>query len=382
MTHRDRLLRVIAGELPDRVPVAPDFSNMIPAKLTGLPYWDLYLYKKIPIWKAYIDAAKYFGIDSLMDGYCPVEFDDIYLDPPDERETAVVFRSSERIVTQKYLKHLDGRIDWDGKVDVYYVDNPPTEGLAPHKAGLPDIPDRWEPLSDVCEQPRGEALLRVLKREMGDTGLVGVFSGTSLLLHNEEEIYDYYDDPAPFEEKRDRMLEYFLRKLDRLASMPPDARPDFICTGGSGSLIFQTPEIFMQLGYPIVKAITKRAKEYGFPTHIHSCGPETKLLEMCEDTDLTIIDPLEVPPMGDCNLRSLKQRFGARYVLKGNLHTTEVMLKGTPEQVMEASRRAIEDAGEGGRFILSTGDQCGRDTPFENIFAMIEAVEKYGRYDR
>ena len=382
MTHRDRLLRVIAGELPDRVPVAPDFSNMIPAKLTGLPYWDLYLYKKIPIWKAYIDAAKYFGIDSLMDGYCPVEFDDIYLDPPDERETAVVFRSSERIVTQKYLKHLDGRIDWDGKVDVYYVDNPPTEGLAPHKAGLPDIPDLWEPLSDVCDQPRGEALLRVLNREMGDTGLVGVFSGTSLLLHNEEEIYDYYDDPAPFEEKRDRMLEYFLRKLDRLASMPPDARPDFICTGGSGSLIFQTPEIFMQLGYPIVKAITKRAKEYGFPTHIHSCGPETKLLEMCEDTDLTIIDPLEVPPMGDCNLRSLKQRFGARYVLKGNLHTTEVMLKGTPEQVMEASRRAIEDAGEGGRFILSTGDQCGRDTPFENIFAMIEAVEKYGRYDR
>ena len=86
--------------------------------------------------------------------------------------------------------------------------------------------------------------------------------------------------------------------------------------------------------------------------------------------------------MGDCNLRDLKKRFGARYVLKGNLHTTEVMLKGTPEQVTEASCRAIEDAGEGGRFILSTGDQCGRDTPFENIFAMIEAAEKYGRYDR
>lgn len=381
MTHRERLLKVIAGELPDRVPVAPDFSNMIPAKLTGLPFWDLYLYQKIPIWKAYIDAAKYFGIDSLMDGYCPVEFDDIYLDKPDDRKRAIVYRSDDRIVTQRYIKHLDGRMEWDGKVDVYYIDNPPTEGLLPESIRLPKIPDRWEPLMGVCEQPRGEALLRLVKKEMGDTGLVGIVAGTSILLHNENDIFDYYDDPAPFEEKRDRMLDYFLRKLDRLASMPEDARPDFICTGGSGTLVFQTPEIFMNLGYPIVRAVTKKAKEYGFPSHVHSCGRETMLLEMCEDTDLTIIDPLEIPPMGDCNLKELKKRFGSRYVLKGNLHTTNVMLKGTPEQVMEASRKAIEDAAEGGRFILSTGDQCGRDTPFENIFAMIEAAEKYGRYD-
>ena len=26
MTHRERLLRVIAGELPDKMPVAPDFQ--------------------------------------------------------------------------------------------------------------------------------------------------------------------------------------------------------------------------------------------------------------------------------------------------------------------------------------------------------------------
>ena len=30
------------------MPVAPDISNMIPAKLTGLPFWDLYLYEKNP----------------------------------------------------------------------------------------------------------------------------------------------------------------------------------------------------------------------------------------------------------------------------------------------------------------------------------------------
>ena len=64
----------------------------------------------------------------------------------------------------------------------------------------------------------------------------------------------------------------------------------------------------------------------------------------------------------------------------GNIHTTEVMLFGTPEQVREACRKAIDDAAAGGGFILSTGDQCGRDTPHENIRAMVETAREYGKY--
>jgi uroporphyrinogen decarboxylase len=56
------------------------------------------------------------------------------------------------------------------------------------------------------------------------------------------------------------------------------------------------------------------------------------------------------------------------------------MLRGSRQDVLDASRRAIEDAADGGGFILSTGDQCGRDTPDENILAMVEAVERWGRY--
>ena len=44
MTSRERLMRVLKGEIPDHVPVAPDTSNMIPARLTGKPFWDIYLY--------------------------------------------------------------------------------------------------------------------------------------------------------------------------------------------------------------------------------------------------------------------------------------------------------------------------------------------------
>ena len=98
MNHRERLLATLRGEIPDCVPVAPDFSNMIPARLTGKPFWDLYLYNDPPIWEAYIACAKHFDIDSLMDGYFPLAF-------PEERADAgwerfIVFRSPERMVTQ------------------------------------------------------------------------------------------------------------------------------------------------------------------------------------------------------------------------------------------------------------------------------------------
>ena len=115
---------------------------------------------------------------------------------------------------------------------------------------------------------------------------------------------------------------------------------------------------------------------------VHSCGKQQHMLEVCAgQTDLNCINPLEPPPMGDVTLRQAKRLVsGTDLTLMGNLHTTDMMLLGSPEDVRSASRRAIEDAGRDGGFILSTGDQCGWDTPDENISAMVEAAERYGTY--
>ena len=378
MTPRERLLTVLNRGIPDHVPAAPDTSNMIPAKLTGKPFWELYLYQDPPIWKAYLDCVKYFGFDSLMDGYVPIDFDDLMLHPADESRPVIVYRDDGRIVTQN-LKQAGGKNFWAGRVNVYYRSDPPTWDIAPSLIRLPKEPSSYEEIGDVRQWPTGGELLSLVKREMGEMGLVGVFCGTSKLLNSEEDIYDYYDDPDKYVERRDILLEHSEKKFHRLMSLPD--KPDFICVGGSGTLIHQTPEIFRELGLPIVKRITALAKDAGVPAHVHSCGPEKLLVKiMAEETDLTVIDPLEIPPMGDCDLAELKKAYGGRLVLKGNLHTTEVMLNGTRDEVIEASKRAIDAAACGGGFILSTGDQCGRDTPEENIFAMIETAKTYGRY--
>jgi uroporphyrinogen decarboxylase len=64
----------------------------------------------------------------------------------------------------------------------------------------------------------------------------------------------------------------------------------------------------------------------------------------------------------------------------GNLHTTEVMLRGSVKDIRRESLKAIRAAGENGGFILSTGDQCGRDTPDANVREMVNVVNEFGAY--
>jgi hypothetical protein len=45
-------------EVPDCVPACPDISNMVPARLTGKPFWDIYVYQDPPLWKAHVEETR------------------------------------------------------------------------------------------------------------------------------------------------------------------------------------------------------------------------------------------------------------------------------------------------------------------------------------
>ena len=159
-----------------------------------------------------------------------------------------------------------------------------------------------------------------------------------------------------------------------------DDKPDVLRRGGWGSLTLANPQLVKKYAIPTIRKITKMCREAGIPSMLHSCGKSMAFLQMLyEETDLNCINPLEEPPMGDVNLAEVKKLYGDRLCLMGNLNTTR-MLFMTAEETADACRRAIDAAGQGGGFILSTGDQLGRDTPDENIFAMVDTARTYGRY--
>jgi uroporphyrinogen decarboxylase len=376
MTSRERLLAVLHGRMPDCVPCCPDISNMVPCRLTGKPFWQIYACQDPPLWKAHIDALKHFDIDGGFEMYDFVG--GVFPSEPSSWERRIVKRLDDGGFIVGWADRDTGK--WGPTVTVFTADTPPRGNIDPRALGLPAVPTEWEPMPEAKKWPTGLELWKLVREEMGDQGVVGFGSGGgTLALHGPEDIYAYYEDPKPFRDSVAERLAAVEAQIKRVASLAP--RPDFLLCGGSGTLIWQTPEIFRELSLPVLKKVTEMACDLGIPTHVHSCGPEKELVRMAaEETTLTVIDPLEVPPMGDCDLADLKRRYGDKIVLKGNLHTTATMLHGNTDDVRAASRRAIDDAAAGGGFILSTGDQCGRDTPDENIRAMVETARTYGAY--
>jgi uroporphyrinogen decarboxylase len=63
MTKRERIMTALRNEQPDRIPVAPDTSYMIPCKMTGKPFYEVLLRYNPPLWKAYLDVVDYFDFD-------------------------------------------------------------------------------------------------------------------------------------------------------------------------------------------------------------------------------------------------------------------------------------------------------------------------------
>ncbi len=377
MTSKERMLTVMRHGKPDRVPVAPDISNMIPARLTGKPFWDIHHKGDPPLWKAYMDAVRFFGFDGWH----------IYawLSPRtegDQRtwETEEVARSEERF-TIRTTCHTPAGDVWQEVT--YYIADPPTvtrKWIKDIKEDLPKI-RHFFPKVTGCDRTAFDEQMACV----GDLGVVSLSVGVPGMQDMlgwfdgglEAAVYAEIDYPDEFAEFMD------LRTRDCLqrAEMALDAGPDFLMIGASGMGTLNSRDQFRRYSLPAIRKMTRWSKEAGLPSFLHSCGRQREMVDMlANETDLDVVNPLEIPPMGDCDLGEIKRTYGHKLALMGNIHTTDVMLFGTPEDVSAACRKAMDDAAEGGGFILSTGDQCGRDTPDANIRAMVETAKEYGRY--
>ena len=378
MTSKERMLTAMRNEQPDCVPVAPDISNMIPCRLTGKPFWDIYLYDDPPWWQVYINAAKHFGLDGwLYTVPLELESDRKARDGQPVWQEAIFARTEERIYTRRHAE-IDGKRQWSGTCTVYYIADSPTGGVPPPKVGLPEgPPTEWEDVERRTSYSGLEAYHEA-NQMMGDDGVVALSVGLpGLAVWNPDSIYEFYDHHDRVVERCEQQRQQTVRRVEEYLKL----KPDLILVGMSGHMIGNPERIFRELSLPTLKDVTALCKAVGIPSQIHCCGPEYDLVRIsAEETDLNSINPLEHPPMGDCELARVKKEFGRKLSLMGNLHTTNVMLRGTPDDVRAASKKAIDDAAEGGGFILSTGDQCGRDTPFENLYAMIETAREYGQY--
>ena len=375
MTSRERMMAAMRHKIPDRVPVAPDISNMIPCRLTGKPFWEIYLNQSPPLWKAYLDAVKYYG----MDGWVVAHSVKLKQETP-INVTENIYKQNNSWKAVRTYHTPDGDLR---EVIVSPIADSPT----PIEKLIKNFKEDFKKIRHLYSKVVGydDSVLQELKSSVGESGVISTYVGVPgfheflSFFHGNLEavVYAYMDEPELFQELCDLHEKKELSKLEILLDRGIDA----ILTGGSGSVTLQSPEIWSKLSFPTIKEITKRCHQAGVISGIHSCGKEEFLIQKCaEETDLDYVNPLELPPMGDCTISGIRQKIGEKLCLMGNLHTTDTMLFGSEETVRRESLQAILDGGIHGNFILSTGDQPGRDTPDRNIFAMVDIAKRFGKY--
>ena len=119
----------------------------------------------------------------------------------------------------------------------------------------------------------------------------------------------------------------------------------------------------------------KIRSQFGWAS-LHMCGQTTHLLEIFAD-ELKIN---EFQGFGwNVDLEKIAQVMGGRVVLLGNVNPL-VIARGSPEQVKAETRRVIEKLAPCRGVIIQDGNNIAPESPVENINAMMEAAEEYGRY--
>lgn len=135
-----------------------------------------------------------------------------------------------------------------------------------------------------------------------------------------------------------------------------------------------SPEMFHEIVLP---ANQRLRAHFDGRLSLHMCGKSDHLLDIFRD-DLRIH---ELQGFGwEVNLDRIASAMSGRVVLLGNIDP-RLILQGTPDEVIEATRRVIEKLGSGRGLILQDGNNIPPGSPLSNINAMMTAAERFGRYD-
>jgi uroporphyrinogen decarboxylase len=112
----------------------------------------------------------------------------------------------------------------------------------------------------------------------------------------------------------------------------------------------------------------------------HSCGNIRPLIPDFIDLEIDIINPVHtsIPEMEP---GALKRDFGADITFwGGGVDTQDVLPFGTPGEVRENVKRNIDALAPGGGYVFNTVHNIQSEVPPQNIMAMWEALQEFGRY--
>ncbi len=380
MTPRDRVLAALAHEQPDRVPIVIGTSNTTGIKMAacrrlkahlGVTSPDRYIYDWPELGTAALDEQTLRRLGSDARGVL-------------DRYPAGVYRRNQgRAAHDPFID------DWGtGQVEVAPGSWFP--GVHPMKDAktLEDIERYpWPDMDDPSRVAHVRAEAETL-REQNQYAVIG----TPWLLFPLERAFAMQGMDT-FLMNMVLAPEFARALLERIASLCKRLMGRFLAECGdlldivkigddlgTQDRLLMSPAMYRSILKPIhadyIAFIRERTKARVF---FHTDGDVFDLVEDFVEIGVDVLNPVQTSAGRMANLPELKRRYGSRLSFCGAIDTHRVLPSGTPAEVREEVRRVIEIMGPGGGYLVSSVHTIMDDVPPENIVAMVDAVEEFGR---
>lgn len=387
MNSRERVVKALNHEEPDRVPV--DLGG----SLTNASM----------VKKAHDDLRKYLNIEGGND-----EFVDwiMQIVRPDERilkefEVDVYGigprNFSERppkdwkLVTDEDENYYYYQDEWGikyrmSKREGYYFEimenplaNSNMESLKDYQWPDPHDPRRWEGLEEEVKNLYENTDYALFLN--ADTW--GIFEKACALRGTENFYIDLIADPKFAQAILDKMLEfytgYWKEALMRIGNYIQIVKMGDDLGGQDGPLI--SPELYRRVLKPRHKEIFSFIrKRTSAKLYLHSDGSIYTLIPDIIECGVDVLNPIQVLAKNMGDTKRLKREFGDRLSFWGAIDTQRILPFGTPEDVEEEVKKRISNLAPGGGYILSAAHNIQPNVPPENVVAMYKAARKYGEY--
>lgn len=158
-----------------------------------------------------------------------------------------------------------------------------------------------------------------------------------------------------------------------------EAGVDMLRTGddvGMEDRLMMDPDLWRVFLKPRLAREIAAAREVNpdLPVWYHSDGDISLIIDDLIEVGVTVLNPVQPECM---DVYEIRRRYGDRLAFWGTIGTQTVMPFGTPDGVKQEVKRMIDLFAPG--LVLAPTHVLEPDVPWENIMALFEAIEEYGR---
>ena len=373
MTGKQRMLNAYRGLPGDRVAIAPEFWYYYPAKVLGVDM--IQFQREVPFHLALKTTFERFGCEGWGAAFAGVPAEATH-ETTERWVTPDVLES--RTVTKTPLGTLSSATRYDRHEPSWAIERP-----------VKDF-DRDMPAYEhlTLGDPAGlpvDGLVRAWN-EVGDAYLVEAWVGVPFFDYVggareggiEAVIEDFLLREDQLIDLQRRYIDHMVRKAEVICERTPYESLAIGCSWSCNSL--EGPVLWRRWDKPVIAAVAEAVHRHGRLLHIHFHGRCLESVAEFAETGIDCVCPFERPPGGDveglAGLREVARLLAGRVTMNGNIHTVETLIRGTPDDARREVREVLEAFAGSRRVIIGTGDQVGRETPEENLWAMIDEAKR------